>query len=521
LGDGATHGETGQLTPASPAQTPAPDPAAAAFREDIQSVPPGQRAALDRASAAHVAGNIDAAIDALRDIPEAEADPFVLMFLGEMYERKGDWNAAAAQFRSSLRRANAALLKRWNVYLKLGRSLYSLKRYSEAIPALERAWRHPTYVPDDVRAFGMLAEAYEFTGQLASALVAHTAVVVADLRADGAWEAIARVRPRVTVAEATERAASLEFPLLRDIPLDRLWTAGSSRQWTAETRTDAQRTYVIVGDVLTRHGFADAGLRFFIRAAEAGATQTNRPVDVTEAIARIGALIPLERLSSETQESMYVAAMEAHRAAARFSHAMAVVEQLLDSTTLTLSAPGQEKLAKFLASVAVRSAASVSFDLATGLPREQDPDDYVGHCTGERLGSPDPNGPFRDPTGRCTNKYGSTSYSEDLANLSAAIFSGVDNNVPLRDVVQRRLDARNLELPVKLIGVELMLALDNASTTRPWDREDLQHLSAADVLLDTTNRLVAVDSSGIRPSTLEALDSLTRLRLVVKRMHGR
>jgi hypothetical protein len=126
---------------------------------------------------------------------------------------------------------------------------------------------------------------------------------------------------------------------------------------------------------------------------------------------------------------------------------------------------------------------SVSWDVTTGLLRNPDPLDFVGHSIQVESKSGKPSDEF---------PYGMVDPDEDEATLAAWLFEGAEK------LMRQRLAAGNLELPVKAFIADVLMALRRASNSQS-ETGRLHGITLAELEQAIQNPNVLTE-----PATLEA-----------------
>ena len=497
------------------AQEPSPRPPQAVSAQ----VSERSRKALEEAERLLKANDLKGAIKLLGPIAAGDdAEVSLLLRLGELCAYALDFEATDKWFRRAIERADRSGEPLPRDHIMIGRTLYTMKRYPEAIPILEAGWRLGGRRIDSYYVI-ILARSYETTGAMRSAQQTYQTVLASDPGNVEAWSALARIKAKAAVGNQAPPGADVPSPP-RLKEFDDVIRLGDPRRWSPKERVKGLAVYKRYAEAL-EHSDVDLSIRTEQRAAAMAAVKPcierpddhsiERSMNCIRSIARMAQTRPIDIFDTTYQRLIYLNLLAAHTDMEQFVHGLSDLEHFVTLPAIEEWADDASLVNRFL----IDTFTSVSWNKRTSQLRENDSDDFVellvsdppspvavpGETAERRAGEaerPRHGGPRRI-TGRAP--YGAASPDEDFVTVGDWASDFDDDFYKL---ILLRIKQKNFELPVKVL-------LNQLATRNSEDSTGVN-----DRYLPALDSAIKEAGEDVSPTTLEAYVVAKRLFELLK-----
>jgi tetratricopeptide (TPR) repeat protein len=295
------------------------------------------RKALEEAERLYKANDLKGAIKLLEPIAaDDDAEVSLLLRLGELCAYALDFKATDKWFRRVIERADRSGEPLPRDHIMIGKMLYSMKRYREAIPILEAGWRLGGRRIDSYYVI-ILARSYEATGAMRSAQQAYQTVLASDPGNVEAWSALSRIEAKTaTGAHAPPGPDVPAPPRLKEF--NEVISFGDPRKWSYEESVKGIAAYKRYAEAL-EHSDVILSIRADQRATAQAAVKPcferpddhsiDRSMNCIRSIARMTQTRPINTFDTTYQRFIYLSLFVVHTDMGQFVHALSNLEHFV------------------------------------------------------------------------------------------------------------------------------------------------------------------------------------------------
>jgi tetratricopeptide (TPR) repeat protein len=516
-----------ETPPVAASQEPGAPPAAAheisrvpALDQWMESQPAELRARIEEAFRLISQGEFQSALNGLASIRDGRPLPWeVQITIAQALKGLGRYGEAVQIYLNLEQTLGDEVdLLPGNLDLILGQVLVEARRFSEAIPVLERAWRRPGSL-DNHGIYHQLALAYSALGERDRAFRAFALAFAANPQDSLARESLRGAEHLAPSGTPDSR----RLPPHPDLDGARRLAAAPALNTVAEPDfAEAAAQYAAYATTLESHGWNAAASRHreTVLAAALGPAyrvcESDRHDLCQQELAAIMARPNYEAWPPFVHDQAARFEIAADVGQQHFLHAAAAFERLSAIPDVS-----RAEIAAVADWIEGKAFDAVSFDPLSGSPRTSDPDDFIGQEWARSVIGGEPTPPLSSGSGRTGglneamgHAYAEVSASEDHAEMTTAIFMAElypQVEPALIALVRARIEARNFELPVKM-SVDNLVShfLDHPISGTP---ETLRSLLDQEIARE-------VDPA-VTPVTLEVYFAGKLIESVVERMQAR
>jgi tetratricopeptide (TPR) repeat protein len=269
-------------------------------------------------------------------IRRGSAHPEDLARLGELLEASGRRDEAGDWFKKAVQQAGTTANDiPTNLHAIYGMWLWKQHEFQSAIPELLAALKHPGQPEKRWTLFGLLAQAYQRTGDREDAFLAFANAYFSNPYQVSIWRDVnTALTDRDIISAALLGEHSVKPPPAPDLFL-RVIAAGAWDDWDPDRFEDSAKLFVSYADALEAQGLSKDSKTFRTLAAMGAlktgmrAVRVKRPDKGLQCFAFAEGIVPLDKFKLDVQVTVLRDMALAYGKRGELTHAMATAEKLI------------------------------------------------------------------------------------------------------------------------------------------------------------------------------------------------